>query len=116
MIGQFLTHRDYEFYNAARSIRNIIHSHPEQKALILGVSGNQLSLMTGVPSINDGYGTEDMVHKVTHYQPGWYVAWNDVVLKDQDFLAGYELEKMASYPVFDDDGRVALTLYRMNHK
>jgi hypothetical protein len=113
MIGQFLTHRDYDFHDAALSIRNIIWSHPEQKALILGVSGNQLSLMTGIPSINDGYGTEDMAEKVARTQPGWYVAWNDVVLKDQDFLAGYQLEKMASYPAFDDDDRVALTLYRM---
>ena len=113
MIGQFLTYRDYDFHDAALSIRNIIRSHPEQKALILGVSGNQLSLMTGIPSINDRYGTEDMAKKVTRYQPGWYVAWNDVVLKDQDFLAGYQLEKMGSYPAFDDDDRVALTLYRM---
>jgi hypothetical protein len=113
MIGQFLTHRDYDFHDAALSIRNIIRSQPEQKTLILGVSGNQLSLMTGIPSINDGYGTEDMAEKVTRYQPGWYVAWNDVVLKDQDFLAGYELEKVGSYSAFDDDDRVALTLYRM---
>jgi hypothetical protein len=113
MIGQFLTHRDYDFHNAANSIRNIIRSHPEQKALILGVSGNQLSLMTGIPSINDGYGTEDMAAKVARYQPGWYAAWNDVVLTDQDFLAGYQMERIASYPAFDDDGRVALTLYRM---
>jgi len=116
MIGQFLTHRDYDFYNAGNSIRNIIRGHPEQKALILGVSGNQLSLMTGIPSINDGYGTEAMAEKVARYQPGWYVAWNDVVIEDQDFLAGYRLEKIESYPAFDDDGRVALTLYKMIHK
>jgi hypothetical protein len=112
-IGQFLTHRDYDFHNATLSIREIIRSHPEQKALILGVSGNQLSMMTGIPSINDGYGTEDMTEKVSRYQPGWYVAWNDVVFKDQGFLAGYQLEKMGSYPAFDDDDRGALTLYRM---
>ncbi|MGD0630388.1 MAG: glycosyltransferase family 39 protein [Terracidiphilus sp.] len=115
-IGQFLTHRDYDFHNAALSIRDIIRSHPEQKALILGVSGNQLSLMTGIPSINDGYSTEDMAEKVARYQPGWYVAWNDVVLKDQDFLSAYHLEKMGSYPAFDDDDRGALTLYRMVRK
>ena len=116
MIGQFLTHRDYDFHNAALSIRDIIRSHPEQKALILGVSGNQISLMTGVSSINDGYGTEDMAEKVARYQPGWYVAWNDVVLKDQDFLSDYQLEKVASYPAFDDDDRGALTLYKMVRK
>jgi hypothetical protein len=112
-IGQFITHRNYDLYNAAISIRDIIRSHPEQKSLILGVSGNQLSLMTGIPSINDGYGTEDMAEKVARYQPGWYVAWNDVDLKDEDFLSAYRLEKMGSYPAFDDDDRGALTMYRM---
>lgn len=116
MVGQFLTHRDFDFHNAALSIRNIIRDHPEQNALILGVSGNQLSLMAGIPSINDGYGTEDMTAKVASYQPGWYVAWNDVSLKDQEFLSAYQLEEMASYPAFDDDDRGALTLYRMVRK
>jgi hypothetical protein len=113
MTGQFLIHRDSAFHDAALSIRDIIRGHPEQNALILGVSGNELSLMTGLPSINDGYGTEEMAKKVARYQPGWYVAWNDVALKDEDFLSAYRLEKMANYPALDDDDRVALTLYRM---
>lgn len=116
MVEEFLTNRDYDFHNAAVAIRDTIRSHPEQKALILGVSGNQLSLMTGIPSINDGYGTEDMAQKVARYQPGWYVAWNDVTNEDHDFLSAYRLEKMASYPAFDDDDRGALTLYKLVRK
>jgi hypothetical protein len=113
MIGQFLTNRDYDFHNAAVSIRDIIRSHPEQKPLILGVSGNQISLMAGIPSINDGYGTEDMKEKVARYQPGWYLAWNDVSQENHDFLSSYRLEKVASYPAFDDDDRNVLTLYKL---
>jgi Dolichyl-phosphate-mannose-protein mannosyltransferase len=113
MMEQFLTNRDYDFHNAALSIRDIVRSHPEQKPLILGVSGNQISLKTGIPSINDGYGTEDMAAKVARYQPGWYLAWNDVAQEDHDYLAAYRLEKVASYPAFDDDDRGALTLYKM---
>jgi hypothetical protein len=113
MMAQFLTNRDYDFRNAALSIRDMIRSHPEQKALILGVSGNQISLMTGIPSINDGYGTEEMADKVARYQPGWYLAWNDVAQEDHDFLSAYRLEKVASYPAFDDDDRGALTLYKL---
>jgi Dolichyl-phosphate-mannose-protein mannosyltransferase len=116
MIEQFLTDRDYDFHNAALAIGDIIRSHPEQKALLLGVSGNQISLMTGIPSINDGYGTEDMAVKVARYQPGWYVAWNDVAQEDHDFLSAYLLEKVASYPAFDDDDRGALTLYKLVKK
>jgi 4-amino-4-deoxy-L-arabinose transferase-like glycosyltransferase len=113
MMEQFLTNRDYDFQNAALSIRGIIRSHPEKKPLILGVSGNQISLMTGIPSINDGYGTEDMTEKVARYQPGWYLAWNDVAQEDHEFLSAYRLEKVASYQAFDDDDRGALTLYKL---
>jgi hypothetical protein len=113
MVGQFLTHRDYDFSNAANSIRNIIQSHPEQKALMLGVSGAQISMMTGIPSINDGFGTEDMAGKVARYQPGWYLAWNDTPPEKQSFLSGFQLEKVGSYPAFDDDDRGSLTLYSM---
>jgi len=113
MMSQFLTHRDYDFYNAANSIRDIIRSHPEQKALILGVSGPQISLMTGIPSINDFYGTEDAAEKLKRYQPGWYVAWNGVAPENVELLAPYQLEKVGSYPAFDDDDRTTLILYRM---
>jgi hypothetical protein len=113
MTEQFLANRDYDFQNAALSIRDVIRSHPEQKPLILGVSGNQISLMTGIPSINDGYGTEEMTEKVARYQPGWYLAWKDVAQEDHTFLSAYRLEKVASYPAFDDDDRGALTLYKL---
>jgi hypothetical protein len=113
MISQFMTHRDYQFYNAARSIREIVHGDRQQDPLIAGVSGAQISLMTGIPSINDGLGTEDMVAKVEHYHPGWYLAWNDINLKDVQFLNRYKVDKVASYPVFDDDDRTVLTLYKL---
>jgi len=113
MISQFLTHRDYDFHNAALSIRDVIRSHPEQKPLILGVSGPQITLMTGIPSINDFYGTEDAAEKVARYQPGWYLAWNGVAPENDAMLAPYQLEKMASYPAFDDDDRTMLILYKM---
>jgi hypothetical protein len=113
MIEQFLTHLDYDFRDAAHGIQEIIRSQPEQKPLILGVSGNQISLMTGIPSINDGFGTEDMAKKVARYQPGWYLVWNDISPEGEGFLSPYRLEKMASYPVFDDDERSTLILYKM---
>jgi dolichyl-phosphate-mannose-protein mannosyltransferase len=115
-IGQFLTHRDYDFRDAANSIRNIVRSHPEQKALMLGVSGPQISLMTGIPAINDGFGTQDMAEKVARYQPGWYLAWSDAAPEKESFLSGFQLEKVASYPVFDDDDRNLLILYKLIRK
>ena len=113
MIAGFLTQRSYDYRNAADSIAQIVRSHPEQKALTLGVSGPQISLMTGIPAINDYYGTEDGAEKLWRYQPGWYLVWNAVSDDNKELLAPYALEKMASYPMFDDDDRTTLVLYRM---
>ena len=61
----FLSHRQYQFYNAAQSIRAIVNADPRAHRLLLGSSGDQLSLMTGIPSINDGYSSEDLAQKVS---------------------------------------------------
>jgi hypothetical protein len=113
MIGQFLTHRDYDFRDAANAIATIIRSHPEQPQLMLGVSGAQISLMTGIPAINDYYGTEDGAEKLKRYQPGWYLAWSGIDPDNAAMMAGYQLERVASYPAFDDDDRTTLILYKM---
>jgi len=116
MIGQFLTHRDYDLQAAANGILSIIRSYPEQRPLLFGVSGAQISLMTGIPSINDGFSMEDMAEKIESYQPGWYLTWYSISPEDESFLSQYRLEKMASYPAFDDDERNPLILYKMVRK
>ncbi len=116
MIRHFLVNRDYDFHDAAVSIKQIIRSHPEQKPLMLGVSGAQMALMTGIPAINDGFSTEGMAKKVEQDQPGWLLAWDDTDPAKDESLAGFKLEKMASYPAFDDDTRTVLTLYKMTPK
>ncbi len=113
MLEQFVTQPEYQFYDAANSIRQIVRSHPEQKPLILSVSGSQISLMTGIPSINDSYSAEDMTEKLAQYQPGWYLVWTSISSDNQAFLAPYRFEQVASYPVFDDDDRTPLILYKM---
>ena len=116
MIAGFLTHRSFDSRDAANSIAGILRSHPEQNALILGVSGPQVALMTGIPAINDYYGTEAGTEKLAKYQPGWYLAWNGVSSDNEALLAPYSLEKMASYPLFDDDDRTTLILYKMTQR
>jgi 4-amino-4-deoxy-L-arabinose transferase-like glycosyltransferase len=108
----FVRHRQYQFYEAAESIRAIVEADPNANRLLLGASGDQLSLMMGVPSINDGY-SSDLGKKAASYRPGWYVGWNDL---DQDILgdlSAFRLDKVATFRVFDNDQRNLLTLYRM---
>jgi 4-amino-4-deoxy-L-arabinose transferase-like glycosyltransferase len=109
----FLAHRQYQFYGAAKSIQAIVDAEPTAHRLLLGSSGDQLALMVGIPSINDGYSLQDLDKKVLVYRPGWYVGWNDL---DQDILnslSAYRLDEIANFPVFDRQDRDRLKLYRM---
>ena len=113
MIAGFLEHRTSDYYQAAQAIRQIIVSDRQQHPLVLGVSASQLSLMTGIPSINDAYGEEDLALKIRQYQPGWYLAWNGIDDDTKATLAAYDLQEVAEYPVFDDDTRNKLMLFRL---
>jgi hypothetical protein len=112
-ILSFLDHRQYQFYNAAKSIEAIVNGDWNAHRLLLGTSGNQLSLMIGIPSINDEYSSEDLAQKLLHYQPGWYVGWNEFDQDVQASLSAFRLDKIATFQVFDNDQRDLLTLYRM---
>jgi 4-amino-4-deoxy-L-arabinose transferase-like glycosyltransferase len=109
----FLTHRQHQLEGAAKSIQAVIDSDPHGQRLLLGSSAAQLALMTGIPSINDEYSSQNLTQKAARYQPGWYVGWNDL---DDDIVASlsaYRLDQVATYHVFDHDDRNTLTLYRM---
>jgi hypothetical protein len=69
--------------------------------------------MTGIPSINDVFGTQDMAQKILRYQPGWYLAWNEIDGETRALLTPFRLEEVASYPVFDDEERNKLILYKL---
>jgi hypothetical protein len=112
-IVRFLAHRQYQYDDAAQAIAGIVRADPHAHPMMLGSSGDQLSLMAHIPSLNDGYSLEDLGEKTAHYQPGWYIGWNELDQDILDSLATYRLEKVATYRVFDHDERDLLTLYRM---
>ena len=71
--------------------------------------------MSGVPSICDDFGTMDLAVRVRAYQPGWYVAWNQVDDDKMDALTPlYHLKRVASFPAMDDPERNLLILYRLD--
>ncbi len=106
---------DYTFSTAASQIRQIISSDPTHNPLVLSISGSQLSLMTGLPSICDDFGTMDLPVRVQAYRPGWYVTWNQVDDDKMDALAPlYHLQRVAAFPAFDDPERNLLILYRLD--
>jgi hypothetical protein len=106
---------DYTFTSAAAKIHRIISADPSHNPLILSISGSNLSLMTGLPSICDDFGTMDLSVRVKAYHPGWYVAWNEVDDDKMDALTPlYHLQRIAAFPVLDDPERNLLILYRLD--
>jgi hypothetical protein len=106
---------DYTFTNVAARIQQIISADPAHNPLILSISGSQLSLMTGLPSICDDFGTMDLPVRVQAYHPGWYITWNQVEDDKMDALSPmYHLQRVAAFPAFDDPERNLLILYRLD--
>ena len=111
----YVRHPTYEFENAARAIKRIVLADPTHSHLILSISGSDLTLMTGLPSIDDDFGTLDLDQRVAQYRPGWYVAWNELDDDKMDALTPlYHPERVAAFPALDDPDRNLLILYRLD--
>jgi hypothetical protein len=111
----FLRTPDYTFTTAAAQIHRIIAADHTHNPLVLSISGSNLSLMTGLPSICDDFGTMDLAVRVRAYHPGWYVAWNHVEDDKMDALTPmYHLQRVAAFPAMDDPERNLLILYRLD--
>jgi 4-amino-4-deoxy-L-arabinose transferase-like glycosyltransferase len=114
----FVRHPEYTLLTAANDIAATIaadrKSDPTHNPLILSISGSDISLMTGLPSICDDFGTLELVDRIRRYKPGWYVAWNQVEDDKLDAIAPqYQLERVAAFPAMDDPDRNLLILYKM---
>jgi 4-amino-4-deoxy-L-arabinose transferase-like glycosyltransferase len=106
---------EYTFTRAAAQLRQIIAAAPSQNPLVLSISGSDLSLMTGLPSICDDFGTMDLADRVAVYRPGWYLTWNQVDDDKMDALTPlFRLTRVAAFPVMDDPERNLLILYRLD--
>lgn len=119
----FAGHPEYTFLRAANQVRDEVEreaTHPEQGSaghsrLLLSISGSDISLMTGLPSICDDFGTMALDDRVAAYKPGWFATWNNVEDDKMEALAPmYRLVRVATIPAFDDPERNLLILYRLD--
>lgn len=112
---RYVRHPEYTFADAADRIRQIVESDRTHNPLVLSISGSDLSLMTGLPSICDDFGTMELEDRVKAYRPGWYVTWNQVDDDKMDALTPiYHLKRVASFPAMDDPERNLMILYRLD--
>lgn len=116
---KFVRHPEYTFVNAAAGVRDAIEreraAHPDHSRLLLSISGSDISLITGIPSICDDFGTMELVDRLAAYKPGWFATWNYVEDDKMDAMTPtYHLERVAAFPAFDDPDRNLLILYRLD--
>ncbi len=112
---QFVLHPKYSYVNAAAAIASIVRADRTHSPLLLSVSGSDLTLMTGLPSINDDFGTLVLDDRVQLYKPGWFVAWNQIDDDKMDALQSlYRPVRVAAFPAMDDPDRNLLILYRLD--
>jgi hypothetical protein len=111
----FLRNPTYDFLSAAKQIKQIVLADKTHPHLILSISGSDITLMTGLPSIDDDFGTDDLNVRAAKYRPGWYIAWNDVEDDKADALSPlYTINRVADFPAMDDPDRNLLILYRLD--
>jgi hypothetical protein len=111
----YALHPEYTYVNAMEQLQQYVDSHPNGRRLLVSVSGDQITLATGLPSLCDDFGTDHLVNKLADYQPGWYAAWNDLdpgTLEDLHVL--YSLEQAAQFRALDDPDRNVLVLFKLH--
>jgi hypothetical protein len=115
----YVLHPEYTWVSAAAQIRDAIDrgtkASPGQSRLLLSISGSEISLMTGLHSICDDFGTMTLPDRLAAYRPGWFATWNDVEDDKMEALAPmYRLVRVMAVPAFDDPDRNLLILYRLD--
>lgn len=112
---RFIRTPEYLFTQVAKDLSRVVLADHDHNPLILSISGSDLSLMTGLPSICDDFGTMPLEDRAALYRPGWYATWNQVDDDKMDALSPlFHLERVAAFRAFDDPERNLLILYRLD--
>jgi len=112
---EFVRSPDYAFTRVAAELSEMVRADKTHNPLLLSISGSDISLMTGLPSICDDFGTMTLEDRVALYRPGWYATWNQVEDDKMEALAPlFHLVRVASFMAFDDPDRNLLILYRLD--
>jgi hypothetical protein len=111
---EYAAHPEYTWTAAAAALTRYIDQHPNGNRLVVSISGDEITMMTHLPSLCDDFGTQELPAKLRRYQPGWWATWNDI---DQgtleDLHLHYSLEQAASFHALDDPERNVLVLFKL---
>jgi 4-amino-4-deoxy-L-arabinose transferase-like glycosyltransferase len=111
----YVSHPEYSYVDAAQRLTRYIDEHPNGRRLLVSISGDQITLMTHLPSLCDDFGTLELVTKIEDYQPGWFATWNDIDPGAlEDLHNRYSLEQVARFRALDDPDRNILILFKLH--
>jgi hypothetical protein len=111
----FSLHPEYTFVDAAQKLTRYIDEHPNGNRLLVSISGDEISLVTHLPTLCDDFGTQEFVSKLGAYKPGWWATWNDIDPGTlEDLHNRYSLEQVASFRAFDDPERNVMVLFKLH--
>jgi hypothetical protein len=112
---RYAVHPEYTWVHAASQRALYIDTHPNGHRLQDSISGDEITLLTHVPSLCDDFGTEELAPKLAACQPGWYASWNDLDPGTLgDLHTNNSLKQVASFPAFDDPDRNLLVLFKLH--
>jgi hypothetical protein len=117
---KYAAHPEYTFVNAARLLTQFIDDHPNGRRLLVSISGDQISLVTRLPTLCDpGYlpcnSSPDPASELALYQPGWFAEWDSIDPGTLEILhTHFSLEQVASFRAFDDPSRQVLVLFKLH--
>jgi hypothetical protein len=112
---EYATHPEYTWVDAAEQLTRYIDTHPNGKRELVSVSGDDITLMTHLPTLCDEISFDDLGEKLERYQPGWYASWNGIDPVILSELHTHEsLEQVASFPALDDPYRNVLVLFKLH--
>jgi hypothetical protein len=111
----FVLHPEYTFVHAAERLTRYIDEHPNGNRRLVSISGDDITLLTHLPTLCDDFGTQELVAKLAAYQPGWWATWNDIDPGTlEDLHNHYSLEQVASFRALDDPERNVLVLFKLH--
>jgi 4-amino-4-deoxy-L-arabinose transferase-like glycosyltransferase len=115
----YAAHPEYTFVTAAQRLTSYIDAHPNGRRLLVSISGDQITMISHLPTLCDDFGTPspqypDLVTKLNRYQPGWWATWNDIDPGTlEDLHTHFSLEQVASFRALDDSDRNVLVLFKL---
>jgi hypothetical protein len=116
----YAMHPEYTYVTAAEQLTSYIDLHPNGNRLLVSISGDDITMMTHLPTLCDDFGTPtsdmpDLVTKLAHYKPGWWATWNDIDAGTlEDLHMRYSLEQVASFHALDNSDRNVLVLFKLH--